>query len=85
MRLFAALLLFAAAPLAAAQVMPSWAEPVPIDAPAEVPSEDLRGPGPPPPPPPPPPVPVDGGLGLLALAGVGYAAHRLRRRDSDDA
>jgi hypothetical protein len=28
----------------------------------------------------PPPAPVDGGLSLLALAGAGYAAHRLRRR-----
>ena len=40
--------------------------------------------GPAPPPPPPERVPVDGGLSLLALAGAGYAAHKLRRRDEDD-
>jgi len=58
-----------------AQSLPNWAAPAPADAPAEV-----LGPGAPPPPPPPPPVPVDGGLSLLALAGAGYAAHRLRNR-----
>ena len=31
-----------------------------------------------------PQVPVDGGLSLLALAGAGYAAHKLRRRDDED-
>ncbi|PEN05075.1 hypothetical protein CRI93_13735 [Longimonas halophila] len=36
-----------------------------------------------PPPPPPPRVPVDGGLSLLVLAGAGYAANRLRRRDGE--
>ena len=42
--------------------------------------------------PPPPPfddgdisqVPVDGGLGFLILAGAGYAAHKLRRRDDEE-
>ena len=29
-------------------------------------------------------IPVDGGLSLLALAGAGYAAHKLRRRDDED-
>lgn len=33
------------------------------------------------PPAPPPQLPVDGGLSLLALAGAGYAANRLRRRN----
>jgi len=58
-----------------AQSLPSWAAPSPGDAPSE-----NMGPGAPPPPPPPPPVPIDGGLSLLALAGAGYAAHRLRNR-----
>ena len=38
----------------------------------------------PPPPPPADPVPVDGGLSLLVLAGAGYAAHKLRRREEGD-
>ena len=38
----------------------------------------------PPPPPAPDPVPVDGGLSLLVLAGAGYAAHKLRRRDDEE-
>lgn len=77
--LAAALVAFAAAPLAA-QSVPDWAKSS-ADAPAATDvSEDVRGPGPPPPPPPPPPVPIDGGLGLLALAGAGYAAHKLRRK-----
>lgn len=33
------------------------------------------------PPTPPPPVPVDGGLGLLALAGAGFAARKLRKKN----
>lgn len=28
-------------------------------------------------------VPIDGGLGLLMVAGVGYAAHRLRKKEGD--
>lgn len=40
-----------------------------------------------PPPPPPPPnynqeVPIDGGLGILAAAGVSYAIHKLRKKES---
>lgn len=63
-----------------AQSVPDWAKssaPAPAATDA---AEDVRGPGPPPPPPPPPPVPIDGGLGLLALAGAGYAAHKLRKQ-----
>jgi len=54
--------------------MPDWAAPQrfesvqpPDDSPPDLPDD-------------PPIVPVDGGLALLALAGAGYAAHRLRRR-----
>ncbi len=28
-------------------------------------------------------IPVDGGLGLLLVAGAGYAAHRLRKKEDD--
>ena len=28
-------------------------------------------------------VPIDGGLGLLLVAGAGYAAHRLRKKEDD--
>ncbi|HIG74304.1 MAG TPA: hypothetical protein EYQ24_06930 [Bacteroidetes bacterium] len=78
MRFFSLLALLLAAP-ALAQSMPDWAE-APPSVLAPTPEPQL-GPGPPPPPPPPPPpVPIDGGLGILALAGAGYAAHRLRRQ-----
>ena len=60
-----------------AQEMPEWAapqEPPVREAPQEsapvLPGDPSL----------PPSVPVDGGLALLALAGAGYAAHRLRRR-----
>ena len=64
-----------------AQGLPDWAAPSGSSTP--VASDAGFGPGPPPPPPPPPPVPIDGGLSLLALAGAGYAAHRLRNRRAD--
>ena len=78
--LCAALVLFGTT-AAAAQTLPSWA--APSDAPTAPAPESELGPGPPPPPPPPPPVPIDGGLGLLALAGAGYAAHKLRKQRED--
>jgi len=63
-----------------AQSLPDWATP---SGPDQTPAASSSfGPGAPPPPPPPPPVPIDGGLSLLALAGAGYAAHRLRSRRS---
>ena len=31
----------------------------------------------------PDPIPVNGGLGLLLVAGAGYAAHRLRKKEDD--
>ncbi|MEM6326560.1 MAG: hypothetical protein AAF791_05525 [Bacteroidota bacterium] len=81
--LCATLFLFGATAVAAQQV-PSWAESGSTAETSEAPvAEERMGPGPPPPPPPPPGVPIDGGLGLLALAGAGYAAHRLRRRRED--
>ena len=58
---------------AVAQEMPSWAAPQEL-------TDDPPPPSAPSPPGDPSPVPVDGGLALLALAGAGYAAHRLRRR-----
>lgn len=58
---------------AAAQEMPGWAAPQQLE---DAPVADE----PPVLPDDPPIVPVDGGLALLALAGAGYAAHRLRRR-----
>ena len=76
----AALVVFAGAPLAA-QSVPDWA--APSQGTSVVHEAENLGPGPPPPPPPPPPVPLDGGLGLLALAGAGYAAHKLRRSQGD--
>jgi hypothetical protein len=79
-RSLCALALLALSPLAGAQDLPSWATAPPA------PADEVDGGSPPAEdagpvlPPPPPPVPVDGGLALLALAGAGYAAHRLRRR-----
>ena len=78
--LCAALLLFGTVAVTA-QTVPDWAGGETASAPEETQAE--KGPGPPPPPPPPPGVPLDGGLGLLALAGAGYAAHKLRRRRED--
>lgn len=60
---------------AVAQEMPDWAAPHRFES-APPPEDD-----PPDLPDDPPIVPVDGGLALLALAGAGYAAHCLRRRD----
>lgn len=62
-----------------AQEMPDWARPgdgMPSETPTETPPEpDPRGPSLPADP---APVPING-LFWLALAGAGYAAHRLRR------
>ena len=77
---FAFALAFLFAGSAVAQSVPDWASSSTSTSEA---SEDNFGPGPPPPPPPPPNVPLDGGLGLLALAGAGYAARRLRQRDTE--
>lgn len=77
-RLMLVVALGVAAPLPlVAQEMPSWAAPqeapayeVPQQQDAPVlPDEPVL-----------PSAPVDGGLALLALAGAGYAAHRLRRQ-----
>ena len=63
---------------ARAQEMPTWAAPSKPDEP-------------PPPPPPsfgpnlpddPAPIPVGGGLGWLVIAGAGYAALQLRRKEA---
>lgn len=64
-----------AAPALSAQSLPDWAAPsLPTHSDAPPPSLVPDPPGPP------AGVPIDGGLGLLALAGAGFAAHRLRRR-----
>jgi hypothetical protein len=72
--------LFTTTPVGA-QSLPSWAEPGRTSEPVSS-AFTPGGPGGTPgtPGPPPPQVPADGGLALLALAGVGYGAHRLRRR-----
>ena len=89
----ALILLFAAAPAAAQEAtdasgdlnLPQWAAPPPATSSDTQADTDQAAPptfpgdgGDP------APVPVDGGLSLLALAGAGYAAHRLRRREQDD-
>ena len=81
LRTLCAVLLLTSA-TAYAQTLPDWAKTSDTSRDPAVTQTD-RGPGPPPPPPPPPPVPVDGGLSLLALAGAGYAAHKLRKRRED--
>ena len=81
MRLLALFALLALPPFAAAQNLPGWASPSePADGGGEATASAPMSNAGPILPPPPTPVPVDGGLSLLALAGAGYAAHRLRRR-----
>ena len=82
-RTLLAAIVFLGATVVSAQQVPEWASSPPEAESTTEPRDIRRGPGPPPPPPPPPPVPIDGGLGLLALAGAGYAAHRLRGRRDD--
>ena len=83
LRVLCAALVLLGTTAVAAQSVPSWASPT-TDAPATTNDQARFGPGAPPPPPPPPPsVPLDGGLSFLALAGAGYAAHKLRRQRED--
>ena len=84
--LLAALVLLAA-PAAGAQglpqSLPDWLQPQSAQGPDDPPGfpGTPGGPqGPPGFPSAPEPVPIDGGLSLLALAGAGYAVHRLRGR-----
>jgi len=75
--LMLAVLLAGSAGWAHAQKLPSWGEPMPMEAPAD-PGGDVYGP--PLFPDVPDAVPIDGGLGLLGAAGVAYALNRLRKR-----
>ena len=73
--LLAALVLWALP--ASAQSLPGWAAPSDAAPVAAPPTSQTM---PPTTPSTPAQVPLDGGLGLLALAGAGYAAHKLRQR-----